>query len=487
MGLQRALSLALAIVFTLMSSMPSTQGSGIGAVTNHTAENGRDVKESCMARVLQLLSGRPLSVANTELILKRLPPPIDQLNAATADTVILSAVLGGENLATQLVQCLTGQREECRRQHPCNHAGKCVYATSGAQRGSYQCQCDMGHAGNFCQTALPLCAANPCKNGATCKQRGSSFHCHCPPLHSGRHCEKQWFKERTFNRHSSALFKVIKDVQKLKADAKTARKGDADRTEEFLARLKMDVLSMVSASLGNLTSRVAELESMNRQTTPTTATQTEAPTGEHTLCTRGDLGPSGVFSATTLSGRYTAYCDRETDGGGWTVFQRRKDGSVDFYRDWNPYKHGFGSASGEFWLGLETVHQLTSQAGRSYELRIDMVYRSNGQKDYVKYSSFKVDSEDTNYTLHVSGFSSSGASRGDGLSYHNGHAFSTRDRDNDKKSGQCSVQFKGAWWYNACYHSSLNGVYGNSGTTSPNFDSGSRELRFVEMKFRQTL
>uniref|UniRef100_A0A1X7SIG3 Fibrinogen C-terminal domain-containing protein n=1 Tax=Amphimedon queenslandica TaxID=400682 RepID=A0A1X7SIG3_AMPQE len=50
-----------------------------------------------------------------------------------------------------------------------------------------------------------------------------------------------------------------------------------------------------------------------------------------------------------------------TDNGGWTVFQRRQDGSVDFYRNWTDYENGFGDLTGEFWLGLSKIHCFTKE------------------------------------------------------------------------------------------------------------------------------
>ena len=105
-------------------------------------------------------------------------------------------------------------------------------------------------------------------------------------------------------------------------------------------------------------------------------------------------------------------CDMTTDGGGWTVFQRRMDGSVDFYRDWKPYKEGFGSLSGEFWLGNDNLHRLTN--ANDVMLRVDLE-DFEASITFAEYNTFKVAHEADNYRLTIEEYN---GTAGDSFTYH---------------------------------------------------------------------
>ncbi|XP_043913760.1 ficolin-1-like isoform X2 [Protopterus annectens] len=152
----------------------------------------------------------------------------------------------------------------------------------------------------------------------------------------------------------------------------------------------------------------------------------------------------------TLSGLYTIYtngckpmevfCDMHTDGGGWLVFQRRIDGSVDFFRDWNSYKKGFGYKQTEFWLGNDNICKLTA------------------------------------------------ADKGDSLSYHSNKPFSTKDQTNSRNTA-CAASYKGGWWYEDCYNSNLNGKYlagkdNTEGVAWTGVKGNYYSFKVTEMKFR---
>jgi len=151
------------------------------------------------------------------------------------------------------------------------------------------------------------------------------------------------------------------------------------------------------------------------------------------------------------------YCDMETDGGGWTVFQRRFNGSVDFYEGWNSYVYGFGSVRGEFWQGLEITHKLTSRG--KYDLRIDLSDFED-QAVYAHYDSFSIGSG-LGYQLSIGKYT--GTAGGNGL--YNNQPFTTKDRDQDTKKTNCAVDYHGAGWFIACHRSNLNGKYLSGKTT----------------------
>ena len=93
------------------------------------------------------------------------------------------------------------------------------------------------------------------------------------------------------------------------------------------------------------------------------------------------------------AGAFDVYCDQTTADGGWTVFQKRLDGSVNFDRGWNDYQKGFGNLNGEFWLGLDKIHRLTKTKSK---LRVDLE-DFNGKTVYAEYSYFAVTDETSNF------------------------------------------------------------------------------------------
>ncbi|CAB4038932.1 Hypothetical predicted protein, partial [Paramuricea clavata] len=102
-------------------------------------------------------------------------------------------------------------------------------------------------------------------------------------------------------------------------------------------------------------------------------------------------------------GAFRVRCDMETTPGmGWTVFQRRVDGSVDFYRNWIDYKTGFGNLSGEFWLGLGKIHRL-STSGQNV-LRVDLETFED-ETAYAIYESFSVGNKSEGYILNADTYS----------------------------------------------------------------------------------
>ncbi|CAK8686932.1 unnamed protein product [Clavelina lepadiformis] len=145
------------------------------------------------------------------------------------------------------------------------------------------------------------------------------------------------------------------------------------------------------------------------------------------------------------------YCE-----DGWTIFQRRIDGSVDFGRRWDDYENGFGQIDGEFWLGLDNIHEMTRGGG--CRLKIEL-WDFDGNQRHADYSSFSIESAENLYRLRVSGYS---GNAGDSLTYHNGGPFSTEDSDNDSwTEGNCATGYGGSqgWWFYRCAVSFLNGVW----------------------------
>ncbi|GIY07777.1 techylectin-5A [Caerostris darwini] len=200
----------------------------------------------------------------------------------------------------------------------------------------------------------------------------------------------------------------------------------------------------------------------------------------------GKYTKSGVYtiypnSQLSKNEPLNVYCDMDTDGGGWTVIQRRGfyPGKQYFNKGWSFYKNGFGNIATEFWLGNDNIYALTNQA--PCEIRFDLEDK-NGERRIAVYKTFSIDDEAGDYTIHINDYS---GDAGDGMKFHDGQKFATIDRDH--LTGASVLQ--GAWWINEWAYVHLNGIY------IPGIDDPrsihwylwhkNEGLAHVEMKIRQ--
>ncbi|XP_046649622.1 uncharacterized protein LOC124340891 isoform X2 [Daphnia pulicaria] len=186
----------------------------------------------------------------------------------------------------------------------------------------------------------------------------------------------------------------------------------------------------------------------------------------------------------------TRFCDMTTDGGGWTVIQRRGDYGQpreNFSVNWRDYKLGFGQLDREFWFGNDFIHRLTNE--HDVVLRVELWDFEDGHV-YADYESFRVDSEEDLYRLWVEGYQGNAT---DSLGSHNGYAFSTFDRDNDEAPPccPCAPAYGGGWWFYSCFEANLNGEYHVNPIENDYFRGiiwelwrGDYSLRAVELKIR---
>lgn len=375
--------------------------------------------------------------------------------------------------------CNTGYTgKTCNQALPTNYClpSSCAHGTCYNISSGFICICDHGYEGTRCDISKYACDSNPCVHG-TCIIESTGYSCVCEQWFEGKNCNIPISHCRSSPCQHGTCYDIENDF--------------VCACEHRFEGKQCDVFSFPCESNPCVHGQCTNLRN-----------------GYSCQCDKGFIGKncdnrpfdcyellhknlssgSGVYSVRLWQSHrdIDVYCDMDTDGGGWTVFQSRCNGSVDFYRNFSEYEHGFGSLYGEFWLGLSYVQEMVAQ--NKTELRLDLT-AANGSTAFEVFQNFRLGSP-PDYTLNIDrGTGTVGDSDFTGLPFHNGRAFLTYDRPDPNG---CAANYPG-WWLANCLYVNLNGQYFTPGT-----DQGYkgiiyyqfeqlRVLKATQMKFRNVV
>ncbi|CAH1798375.1 unnamed protein product [Owenia fusiformis] len=332
-------------------------------------------------------------------------------------------------------------------------AGSCNGGIAIPWNGEIECICPPHKQGKYCVEDVPgveicnsswpeiqnACASNPCYGGECINLFGGNYKCFCKSGITGARCSEgtHCFTCQSMNRINTtcAIFDNAPHLRNLNFHSAVLKqkKSRADCTGNWGIQYSEGILWTASGCRGTFCINFNEtvVRDCNDQLD-----------GNVLITTMDDT----VFQTQCLNG--------------WLVFAKRFDGSVDFYRNWEDYKSGFGDVDGEYFLGFN--HILSVLKHGSYQLRIELTtWPDQGSvTKYAEYSTLDLAGESEQFRITVSGYS---GTAGDSMWYNNNMKFSTRDQDHDtRSSGNCATQRLGAWWHKSCTYAHLYGPYMSS-------------------------
>ncbi|XP_067678765.1 ryncolin-4-like [Haliotis asinina] len=155
----------------------------------------------------------------------------------------------------------------------------------------------------------------------------------------------------------------------------------------------------------------------------------------------------GVLPVQQSTANHTFFVRCDMSNGGRLYVQYREDPSTDMFRPWAEYTEGFGSLTGDHWLGNRNLHTLLSS--RNMTFTISYVIR-NGTTYFRSYTNFKISDESKDFAID-SFDHTYGDFGNDCLTSVIGKPFSAKDRDNDDLSWwTCALEHKSGWWFKGC-------------------------------------